>query len=115
MANRPAYERALVTLAGPIFNFFLAFFLFTVVAFFLPKPSDIVSSSISTLDQEKIYRIISVNDKTITSAQDFEITLLNYSGFSGDISIDVYDYEAEEIQTIQEKVCLLYTSDAADE
>ena len=104
LANRPAYERALVTLAGPIFNFFLAFFLFTVVAFFLPKPSDIVSSSISTLDQEKIYRIISVNDKTITSAQDFEITLLNYSGFSGDISIDVYDYESEEIQTILKKV-----------
>ena len=46
---------------GPIFNFVLALFTFILVGLFMPKESDLVSAKIDKFDDNKIYRVVSVN------------------------------------------------------
>ena len=54
LANRPALERSLVVLAGPIYNFILAFFVFTIVGLFIPKQSDTVSAQIAEINEKNL-------------------------------------------------------------
>jgi len=54
LANRPALERSLVVLAGPIFNFILAFFVFTLVGLFIPKQSDMVTAQVAEINDQKL-------------------------------------------------------------
>ena len=96
LANRPSYEKALVILAGPIFNFVLALFTFILVGLFMPKESDLVSAKIDKFDDNKIYRVVSVNDNPIKNAQDFEIKLLDLTGLTGEVRIGLFDYENQE-------------------
>ena len=96
LANRPSYEKALVILAGPIFNFVLALFTFILVGLFMPKESDLVSAKIDKFDDDKIYRVVSVNDNPIKNAQDFEIKLLDLTGLTGEVRIGLFDYETKK-------------------
>ena len=105
LANRPSFEKVLVILAGPIFNFILALFTFSLVGLFLPKESDLVSAKINKFDDEKLYRVVSVNDNTINNAQDLEIKLLDLTGLTGEVRIGLFDYESQEsielIETVE--------------
>ena len=93
LANRPALERSLVTLAGPFFNFVLAFVIFAFVGLFMPRESDVVSAKFLDSNQEKIYRVLNVNNIPIKNAQELEIELFKNSGFTGRFEIDLFDYE----------------------
>ena len=79
LANRPALERSLVVLAGPIYNFILAFFVFTLVGLFIPQQSDMVSAQVAEIDNQKFYEVVAVNNKEINSVQALEIELLDLS------------------------------------
>ena len=105
LANRPSFEKVLVILAGPVFNFILALFTFSLVGLFLPKESDLVSAKINKFDDEKLYRVVSVNNNTINNAQDLEIKLLDLTGLTGEVRIGLFDYESQEsielIETVE--------------
>ena len=105
LANRPSFEKVLVILAGPVFNFILALFTFSLVGLFLPKESDLVSAKINKFDDEKLYRVVSVNDNKINNAQDLEIKLLDLTGLTGEVRIGLFDYESQEsielIETVE--------------
>ena len=103
-ANRPAFEKALVILAGPVFNFILALFTFSLVGLFLPKESDLVSAKINKFDDDKLYRVVSVNDNAIKNAQDLEIKLLDLTGLTGEVRIGLFDYESQESIELVETV-----------
>ena len=92
LANRPALERSLVVLAGPIYNFILAFFVFSLVGLFIPKQSDMVSAQIKDLSTESFYQVEAINDTKITNVQSLQINLLDLTGYSGDIDFELYDY-----------------------
>ena len=111
LANRPAPEKMLVTLAGPIFNFILSFVIFSFVALFIPKQPDVLTAKFNKIDGEQYYKVISVNDRSIKNVQDFEISLLNLSGFTGNIVFNVYDYTSGSYKTFQEEVKDLAFSD----
>ena len=96
LANRPAIERMLVTLAGPIYNFILAFVVFAFVGLFIPKQSDLVSATVEEYGNSKLFKVIAVNDETVASAQDFEMKLLNFSGMTGTIEVELLDYQTQE-------------------
>ncbi len=104
LANRPAFEKALVILAGPVFNFILALFTFSLVGLFLPKESDLVSAKINKFDDDKLYRVVSVNDNPIKNAQDLEIKLLDLTGLTGEVRIGLFDYESQESIELVETV-----------
>ena len=93
LANRPALERSLVVLAGPIYNFILAFFVFTFVGLFIPKQSDMVSAQVAEIDEKKFYEVVAVNNIEIDSVQSLEIELLNLTGLTGNIEIELFDYK----------------------
>ena len=83
LANRPALERSLVVLAGPIYNFILAFFVFTLVGLFIPKQSDMVSAQVAEIDNQKFYEVVAVNNKEINSADDFNGLKFRMPGIGG--------------------------------
>ena len=104
LANRPSFEKVLVILAGPIFNFILALFTFSLVGLFLPKESDLVSAKINKFDDDRLYRVVSVNDNPINNAQDLEIKLLDLTGLTGEVRIGLFDYESQESTELVEIV-----------
>ena len=101
----------LVTLAGPIFNFILSFVIFSFVALFIPKQPDVLTAKFNKIDGEQYFKVISVNERSIKNVQDFEISLLNLSGFTGNIVFNVYDYSSGSYKTFQEEVKDLAFSD----
>lgn len=92
LANRPAFERSLVVLAGPIYNFILAFFVFTIVGLFIPKQSDTVSAQIAELNEKNFYEVVAINNKDINTVQALEVGLLDLTGYSGTVEIKLFDY-----------------------
>ena len=103
LANRPALEKSLVVLAGPIYNFLLAFFVFTIVGFFIPKQSDTVSAQIEELNTKNFYEVVALNDKEINTVQGLEVGLLDLTGYSGNVELELFDYtNQKEIRLIKE-------------
>ena len=92
LANRPAFERSLVVLAGPIYNFILAFFVFTIVGLFIPKQSDTVSAQIKELNETNFYEVVAINNKDINTVQALEVGLLDLTGYTGTVEIQLFDY-----------------------
>jgi len=95
LANRPAIERSLVTLAGPLFNFILAFFVFALVGMFMPRESDVATTKVAELSDSKYYRVLAINGSNIKNAQELELKLFEQTGYSGQLDIELYDYEAQ--------------------
>ena len=104
LANRPALERSLVVLAGPIYNFILAFFVFTIVGLFIPKQSDTVSAQIAELNEQNFYEVVSVNNKEIYTVQGLEVGLLDLTGYSGNVEIGLFDYTNQKETTLNREV-----------
>ena len=93
--SKPKWQRALIMFAGPLANFLLSIFIFT-------------SIFISTIDPqtfpvvEKVYedsnyassfeegdKINSINGVTVKDAKDFNLELLSYAGYTGEINFEV--------------------------
>ena len=104
LANRPALERSLVVLAGPIFNFILAFFVFTLVGLFIPKQSDMVTAQVAEINDQKFYEVVAVNNTEINSVQELQIGLLDLTGYTGNVSVELYDYSAQKKVLLEKSV-----------
>ena len=104
LANRPAIERMLVTLAGPIYNFILAFVVFVFVGLFIPKQSDLVSATVEEYGNSRIFKVLAVNDEPVTNAQDFEMKIWNLKGTTGTIEVKLLDYQTQEQISITKDV-----------
>ena len=104
LANRPALERSLVVLAGPIYNFILAFFIFTIVGLFIPKQSDTVSAQLAELNTENFYEVVAINDTEINTVQGLEVKLLDLTGYSGNVEIELFDYTNQKEITLTKEV-----------
>ena len=104
LANRPALERSLVVLAGPIFNFILAFFVFTLVGLFIPKQSDMVTAQVAEINDQKFYEVVAVNNTEINSVQELQVGLLDLTGYTGNVSVELYDYSAQKNVLLEKSV-----------
>ena len=104
LANRPALERSLVVLAGPIFNFILAFFVFTLVGLFIPKQSDMVTAQVAEINDQKFYEVVAVNNTEINSVQELQVGLLDLTGYTGNVSVELYDYSAQKKVLLEKSV-----------
>ena len=104
--SKPKWQRALIMFAGPLANFLLSIFIFSLIFLNTPDPQTtavinsvdssvlISSSSESILSGDQIYAINSV---VISEPKDISLELLSYAGYSGIINISIKRQGIEDI------------------
>ena len=107
--SKPKWQRALIMFAGPLANFLLSIFIFSLIFLNTPDPQTtaviksvdssvlISSSSESILSGDQIYAINSV---VISEPKDISLELLSYAGYSGIINISIKRQGIEDIVDI---------------
>ena len=107
--SKPKWQRALIMFAGPLANFLLSIFIFSLIFLNTPDPQTtaviksvdssvlISSSSESILSGDQIYAINSV---VISEPKDISLELLSYAGYSGIINISIIRQGIEDIVDI---------------
>lgn len=112
LANRPALEKALVTLAGPFYNFILAFVVFASIGMVLPRESDVATAQVTELSDSKLYQVISINDVAIKNAQELELRFFEQTGYTGNLKIRLFDYDMQsEVVYSKEVIDLTFPQD----
>ena len=107
--SKPKWQRALIMFAGPLANFLLSIFIFSLIFLNTPDPQTTAviksvdssvlmsSSSESILSGDQIYAINSV---VISQPKDISLELLSYAGYSGIINISIKRQDIEDIVDI---------------
>ena len=107
--SKPKWQRALIMFAGPLANFLLSIFIFSLIFLNTPDPQTTAviksvdssvlmsSSSESILSGDQIYAINSV---VISEPKDISLELLSYAGYSGIINISIKRQDIEDIVDI---------------
>ena len=107
--SKPKWQRALIMFAGPLANFLLSIFIFSLIFLNTPDPQTTAviksvdssvlmsSSSESILSGDQIYAIYSV---VILEPKDISLELLSYAGYSGIINISIKRQGIEDIVDI---------------
>ena len=107
--SKPKWQRALIMFAGPLANFLLSIFIFSLIFLNTPDPQTTAviksvdssvlmsSSSESILSGDQIYAINSV---VISEPKDISLELLSYAGYSGIINISIKRQGIEDIVDI---------------
>ena len=92
--SKPKWQRAFIMFAGPLANFLLSIFIFTLIFFNTIDPQTIpvineannkinISSEQTFKENDKI---LSINNTVVRDAKDINLELLSYAGFSGDLN-----------------------------
>ena len=84
-----------MTLAGPFYNFILAFVVFASIGMFLPRESDVATAQVTELSDSKLYQVISINDVAIKNAQELELRFFEQTGYTGNLKIRLFDYDMQ--------------------
>ena len=107
--SKPKWQRALIMFAGPLANFLLSIFIFSLIFLNTPDPQTtaviksvdssvlISSSSESILSGDQIYAINSV---VISEPKDISLELLSNAGYSGILNISIKRQGIEDIVDI---------------
>ena len=107
--SKPKWQRALIMFAGPLANFLLSIFIFSLIFLNTPDPQTtaviksvdssvlISSSSESILSGDQIYAINSV---VISEPKDISLELLSNAGYSGILNISIKRQGIEDLVDI---------------
>ena len=96
--SKPKWQRALIMFAGPLANFLLSIFIFTTIFISTIDPQTVPVVEKVYEDSNKVYyassfeegdKINSINGVTIKDAKDFNLELLSYAGYTGEINFEV--------------------------
>ena len=96
--SKPKWQRALIMFAGPLANFLLSIFIFTSIFISTIDPQTVPVVEKVYEDSNKVYyassfeegdKINAINGVTIKDAKDFNLELLSYAGFTGEINFEV--------------------------
>ena len=97
--SKPKWQRACIMFAGPLANFILSIFIFSLIFLGTPDPQTVAvikdsSSQIQFQENSGQYisqgdEIISVNSKKISDPKDLNLELLTYAGFTGFINLSL--------------------------
>ena len=94
--SKPKWQRASIMFAGPLANFLLSIFIFSIIFLNTPDPQSVTvikdqnSSIIFKSDGEFILpgdQIKSINSVNINDPKDINLELLSYAGYSGYIDL----------------------------
>jgi regulator of sigma E protease len=104
--SKPKWQRALIMFAGPLANFLLSIFIFSLIFLNTPDPQTTtviknVNSSINMSSSNEFIlpgdQIVAINSTTISDSKDISLELLSYAGYKGTINLtlkrpDIVDF-----------------------
>jgi regulator of sigma E protease len=93
--SKPKWQRALIMFAGPLANFLLSIFIFSLIFLNTPDPQTTaviknVNSSINISASNEFIlpgdQIVAINSTTISDSKDINLELLSYAGYTGTLN-----------------------------
>ena len=104
--SKPKWQRALIMFAGPLANFLLSIFIFSLIFLNTPDPQTTavikgVESSVNMTSSNEFIlpgdQIVAINSTVISDSKDINLELLSYAGYTGTINLtlkrsDIVDY-----------------------
>jgi len=104
--SKPKWQRALIMFAGPLANFLLSIFIFSLIFLNTPDPQTTavikgVESSVNMNSSNEFIlpgdQIVAINSTTISDSKDINLELLSYAGYTGTINLtlkrsDIVDF-----------------------
>ena len=94
--SKPKWQKALIMLAGPLANFLLSIFIFSLIFLNTPDPQTTavikeVENSINTRSSNEFLlpgdQIVAINSTSVSDSKDINLELLSYAGFTGTINL----------------------------
>jgi len=104
--SRPKWQRASIMVAGPLANFLLSIFIFSIIFLNTPDPQTVpvikeVDSSIVLKSSDQFIlpgdRISSINSVNVNESKDLNLELLSLAGFTGFIDLGIKRLDINEI------------------
>ena len=111
--SKPKWQRASIMFAGPLANFLLSIFIFSIIFLNTPDPQAVSvikeqSSSIVFKDANEFIvsgdQIKSINSVEINDPKDINLELLSYAGYSGYIDLGLQRNDISELVNVSIKV-----------
>ena len=104
--SKPKWQRALIMFAGPLANFLLSIFIFSLIFLNTPDPQTTtviknVNSSVNMSSSNEFIlpgdQIVAINSTIISDSKDISLELLSYAGYTGTINLtlkrpDIVDF-----------------------
>ena len=104
--SKPKWQRALIMFAGPLANFLLSIFIFSLIFLNTPDPQTTavikgVESSVNMNSSNEFIlpgdQIVAINSTIISDSKDINLELLSYAGYTGTINLtlkrsDIVDF-----------------------
>ena len=104
--SKPKWQRALIMFAGPLANFLLSIFIFSLIFLNTPDPQTTavikgVESSVNMNSSNEFIlpsdQIVAINSTVISDSKDINLELLSYAGYTGTINLtlkrsDIVDF-----------------------
>jgi regulator of sigma E protease len=104
--SKPKWQRGLIMFAGPLANFLLSIFIFSLIFLNTPDPQTTavikgVESSVNMTSSNEFIlpgdQIVAINSTIISDSKDINLELLSYAGYTGTINLtlkrsDIVDY-----------------------
>ena len=93
--SKPKWQRALIMFAGPLANFLLSIFIFSLIFLNTPDPQTTaviknVNSAININASNEFIlpgdQIVAINSTTISDSKDINLELLSYAGYTGTLN-----------------------------
>jgi regulator of sigma E protease len=107
--SRPKWQRASIMIAGPLANFLLSIFIFSIIFLNTPDPQTVpvikeVGSSIVLKSSDQFIlpgdRISSINSVNVNEPKDLNLELLSLAGYTGFIDMGIKRIDINEIVNI---------------
>ena len=104
--SRPKWQRASIMVAGPLANFLLSIFIFSIIFINTPDPQTVpvikeVNSSIVLKSSDQFIlsgdRISTINSVNVNESKDLNLELLSLAGFTGFIDLGIKRLDINEI------------------
>tara|TARA_A100001011_G_scaffold130003_1_gene137036 strand:- start:2022 stop:3383 length:1362 start_codon:yes stop_codon:yes gene_type:complete len=103
--SKPKWQRALIMFAGPLANFLLSIFIFSLIFLNTPDPQTTavikgVESSVNMNSPNEFIlpgdQIVSINSTIISDSKDINLELLSYAGYTGTINLTLKRSDIED-------------------
>ena len=107
--SRPKWQRASIMVAGPLANFLLSIFIFSIIFLNTPDPQTVpvikeVGSSIVLKSSDQFIlpgdRISSINSVNVNESKDLNLELLSLAGLTGYIDLGIKRLDINEIVNV---------------
>mgnify|MGYP001295337575 FL=1 len=108
--SKPKWQRACIMFAGPLANFLLSIFIFSIIFLNTPDPQTVaviknIDSSVELRSSDQFIlpgdEIVSVNSTVIRDPKDLNLELLSFAGYTGPINFSLKRLDINELVEVE--------------